>query len=88
MVELILIKNFLIALALGALVGLEREYHRYKKHGHDYAGIRTFPLIALFGSLCAYFSELISPWVLLIGILLIGALILIAYFTVSKTTHQ
>ena len=88
MVELILIKNFLIALALGALVGLEREYHRYKKQGHDYAGIRTFPLIALFGAICAYFGELISIWVLLIGLLLVGTLILVAYFTVSERTHQ
>ena len=41
--ELAILQNFLIALALGALVGLEREYARYRKRGNDYAGIRTFP---------------------------------------------
>ena len=48
MVELQFLQSFMLALALGALIGLEREYARYKKRGHDYAGIRTFPLISLF----------------------------------------
>ena len=47
MIDFTLIQIFLTALALGALVGLEREYASYRKKGHDYAGIRTFPLIVL-----------------------------------------
>ena len=50
-----------MALALGALIGLEREYATYKHRGHSIAGIRTFPLIALFGALCAYLGQTISP---------------------------
>src|SRR3990167_4186297 len=68
MTELALIGNFLLALALGALIGLEREYARFRKHAHDYAGIRTFPLIALFGALSAFFGELINQWILVVGI--------------------
>jgi uncharacterized membrane protein (DUF4010 family) len=82
--ELNILQNFLIALALGALIGLEREYARFKKRGHDYAGIRTFPLIALFGALSAYLGELISPWVLIVGILLAGILVIVAYFMIVK----
>lgn len=48
MLELSLLERFLVALALGALIGLEREYATYKHRGHSIAGIRTFPLIALF----------------------------------------
>ena len=88
MLEMIIIRNFLIALALGALVGLEREYHRYKKRGHDYAGIRTYPLIALFGALCAYLSELISPYILVAGIILTGTLIIVAYFSLTAKNHK
>jgi len=75
-----IIQSVLIALALGALIGLEREYARYRKKTHDYAGIRTYPLIALFGTLSAYLGELISPWILLIGI--------IAYFVITERTGQ
>jgi uncharacterized membrane protein (DUF4010 family) len=83
-----IIQSVLIALALGALIGLEREYARYRKKTHDYAGIRTYPLIALFGTLSAYLGELISPWILLIGIILTGALIIIAYFVITERTGQ
>ena len=87
MVELLLFKNFFVALALGAFVGLEREYHR-KKGGHQYAGIRTFPLIALFGALAAYFGEKVSPWALVGGMLLMGIIILISYFTLNQGKHK
>ena len=69
MVELVVVGNFLLALALGALIGLEREYARYRKHAHDYAGIRTFPLIALFGALSAFLGEIVNPLILVVGIL-------------------
>lgn len=88
MAELALIGNFLLALALGALIGLEREYARYKKHAHDYAGIRTFPLIALFGALSAFFGEILNPWILIMGILLMGTLIIISYFVLSRKKYH
>ncbi len=84
MLELSLIQQFLVALALGLLIGLEREYARYKKRGHDYAGIRTFPLIAIFGTLAAFLGEKISVAILIVSIILIGVLILIAYFMMSR----
>ncbi|MBT4935934.1 MgtC/SapB family protein [Candidatus Woesearchaeota archaeon] len=89
MLELELIKNFAIALVLGALVGLEREYAQYRKRGHDYAGIRTFPLIALFGALAAYLGDIIIVWVLIVAIILMGSLIVSAYFvTRDKKKHH
>ncbi len=88
MAELALIGNFLLALALGALIGLEREYARYRKHAHDYAGIRTFPLIALFGALSAFLGEILNPWILVVGILLMGVLIIISYFVLSSGTRK
>ncbi len=87
-IDVLLFKNFLIALALGALVGLEREYARFKKKGHDYAGIRTYPLIALFGALAGYFGDKISPYILVVSILLIGGLIIAAYFAMQENTRE
>lgn len=88
MVELIIFKNLFIALLLGALIGLEREYARYHKRGHDYAGIRTFPLISLFGALSAFLGDILNPWILIVGITLMGLLILVSYFTVTFRSRQ
>ena len=82
--ELLLLQNLLISLALGALIGLEREYARHKKRAHEYAGIRTYPLIALFGALSAYLGEKVSIFVFLVGMVLMGVLITIAYLTINK----
>ncbi|MBI2102942.1 MgtC/SapB family protein [Candidatus Woesearchaeota archaeon] len=88
MLDINLIQQFLVALVLGALIGLEREYAHYRGKGQSYAGIRTYPLIALFGALSAYLGELISPWILLIGMVLVGGLILIAYFNMNEHVHK
>ncbi len=87
MIEIMLMQRFFIALALGLLIGLEREYARYKERGHEYAGIRTFPLITLFGALAAYLGELISVGILILSMLLIGILIMVAYFGVKDKKH-
>ncbi len=84
MVDVAVVQNFLLALALGALIGLEREYAHYRNKGYEFAGIRTFPLISLFGALSAYFGEKVSIWILIVDLLLIGILAIIAYFTINK----
>ncbi|HIH11130.1 TPA: MgtC/SapB family protein [Candidatus Woesearchaeota archaeon] len=86
MIDVELLQHFLLAIVLGTLIGLEREYARYRKRGHDFAGIRTFPLIALFGALGAYLAELISIWILLISMSLIGLLIIFAYLAITRHT--
>ncbi|HUL40148.1 MAG TPA: MgtC/SapB family protein, partial [Methanomassiliicoccales archaeon] len=45
----------LIALGVGALVGIEREHHK----GDDMviAGVRTFPLVSVLGFLLAYIGQ-------------------------------
>ncbi|WP_299592511.1 MgtC/SapB family protein [uncultured Microbulbifer sp.] len=67
------IAAFAIALGLGLLIGLQRE-----RTTDRLGGIRTFPLIALFGALTAQLS--LSPgmeWLMLTGLLAMIALILL-----------
>lgn len=60
------------SLALGLLIGLERERHPDAK-----AGLRTFGLVALFGALCALVGERIdSPLVVGIGLVAVAAMII------------
>lgn len=50
--------RFGLALALGGLVGLEREYaQQHVEQPASFAGIRTFPLIALLGCTAAFVAE-------------------------------
>ena len=46
--------RFGVALLIGALLGVEREFFQQKEDSPDFAGIRTFSLIALLGSVAAF----------------------------------
>lgn len=67
-----------IALALGMLIGLEREWAENKP-----VGLRSFGLIGLFGGLAALFIADAGPWPLVAGLLVLG--ILLAVVTRGRT---
>ncbi|MDI6855853.1 MAG: DUF4010 domain-containing protein [Candidatus Thermoplasmatota archaeon] len=61
--ELKIIQNLLISIGLGILIGLEREHHKRVESGERaivIAGIRTFPIVALCGTLLAIITRLAS----------------------------
>src|SRR5512145_114788 len=67
--------QFLTSLAIGLLIGLERERNPSAK-----AGLRTFTLVAVFGTLSALLStKLGSPWLLIAGLLAVAGMIIGAY---------
>lgn len=66
---------FATSLAIGLLIGLERERSPAAK-----AGLRTFALTALLGTLAAMLSEKAgSPWILAAGFVMVGGMIVMAY---------
>jgi len=73
--------RFLVALALGFLVGLERESTKIEHRKLVFGGVRTHPLISLFGFGCAWFHSIGSPFVLPSGLLLLGALAVVSFLT-------
>ena len=73
--ELEFLPRFITSLAVGLLIGLERERSPAAK-----AGLRTFALVALFGTVAAMLSEeTATPWLLTGGLLVIGLMIIAAY---------
>jgi uncharacterized membrane protein (DUF4010 family) len=67
--------QFLTSLGIGLLIGLERERTPSAK-----AGLRTFTLVALLGTLAAMLSEKIDlPWLVVAGWVIVGAMIIAAY---------
>lgn len=57
-------KPFLLSLALGLLVGIERERAFSGENRHIPFGARTFALIALLGTLAAHLSSSAVAFVL------------------------
>lgn len=62
-----------VSLLLGLLVGLQRE-----RTEPAVAGIRTFPLITVFGTMCAWLATQYGGWVIAAGLLALAALLVIA----------
>lgn len=79
--------RFGAALAIGVLIGLQREYAYGGPDEELFAGVRTFALIALLGASGALIAdELASPWGFVGVVLPLGGLIIVAYF-VSAWQH-
>jgi len=51
------IKELLIVLGIGILLGAEREYSKQQKDERLFAGVRTFPIVGLLGYLTLFLSE-------------------------------
>jgi uncharacterized membrane protein (DUF4010 family) len=71
--------RFLVALGLGFLIGLERESTKGDHQGRIFAGVRTFPIISLFGFGSAWLYTLGITFVLPAGIVSLGILVAVAY---------
>ena len=70
------LQPYLVAIAIGLLLGLERE----RSHNRTLtAGSRSFALLSLLGAIAAAFG----PWVVISGLLGVGALMALAYFRSS-----
>jgi len=63
-----------LALGLGLLVGLQRE-----RAASRIAGIRTFPLVSVLGTLCAAVGERF-PWLPAAGLLSLAALLAVTHY--------
>jgi uncharacterized membrane protein (DUF4010 family) len=67
-----LFKQLAIALGLGLLVGLQREYA-----ASQLAGIRTFPLVTILGVVCAMLAQSFGGWVIAAGLMAVAGLIIV-----------
>jgi uncharacterized membrane protein (DUF4010 family) len=73
--ELASLPRYVVALAIGLLMGLERERNPAAK-----AGLRTFALTALLGVLAAHLSTALGElWLVAVGLLLVGGMMIAAY---------
>ncbi len=82
-----LIWNLLIALLLGAIIGIQRGWvNRNSAEGSRVAGIRTYSLVGLLGGLVAILAQHYSP--LLLGFALIALVIVACIAFVMKQKNS
>lgn len=75
LVELHIPLQFMTSLAIGLLLGLERQHNPTAK-----AGLCTCALVSLFGTVCGLLAQTTaSAWIVAAGLLLTGAMIIAAY---------
>lgn len=68
----ILFQQLGIALGLGLLVGLQRESVASRM-----AGVRTFPLVTMFGAVSALLSQSFGGWVIAAGLIALASLVFV-----------
>src|SRR5690554_7740598 len=58
--------GLLISLAIGLILGLEREYDKLKDEEIGFAGIRSFPILTILEYVLGVLSVTFSPWLILL----------------------
>jgi uncharacterized membrane protein (DUF4010 family) len=82
--DLDVIWNFAIALAIGALIGVEREKRKSEEQG-GIGGLRTFILLALVGAVAGFLSRGGGvPWMVLAALLPVSALLFAGYALAAR----
>jgi len=84
--------RFGVALFIGLLVGLQREYaydeEGGESHERSFAGVRTFALFSLAGCTSAYLADLLATsWVFIGFLVAVGLLIAVSYY-ISAVSGQ
>jgi uncharacterized membrane protein (DUF4010 family) len=81
--EIVLIEKFLISIALGTIIGTERQISQTQPGEKEAAGLRTFALITLLGTLLAHLSQL-YPYLILVGAGAFISLVVACYWRASS----
>lgn len=77
-------KSVSVALLVGFLIGLDRERSDRRNENKRLGGVRTFPLIALFGALTSLLFPVLGVWPLALAFLAVSAVVALAYWRTSS----
>ena len=77
------LEGLLVALLVGFLIGLDRERAEARKGRDGFAGVRTFPLIALAGAVPMVLLPIAGPALLVASFAAVAAVAIVAYIRSS-----
>lgn len=78
-----IIAHFLLAAALGGLIGMERQVGRADR-SHDFAGLRTFALYSVWGAGAAYLGDRFTAVAFAAAAAAFGGLIVVEYWLAGR----
>ena len=81
--DLASLQQLVVSLGLGMLLGLQRE-----RTERSIGGIRTFPFIALFGTVCGWIGNITGTWIVAAGLLALAALVVVANLAKIKQAEM
>jgi uncharacterized membrane protein (DUF4010 family) len=81
--------DYLVGLAssvgIGFLIGMERQFSKEAmEHQEQFAGIRTFTMVSMFGFISALLSTLVGEWVFGLTLACVFAFVVVSYVQLSK----
>jgi uncharacterized membrane protein (DUF4010 family) len=77
--------GLLISIGIGFLIGIERQFSKEaREHEEQFAGIRTFTLVSMFGFISGILSSFIGAWIFGATLVCIFAFVIISYLQLSK----
>lgn len=77
--------GLLISIGMGFLIGMERQFSKEaQEHEEQFAGIRTFTMVSMFGFISAIISSMIGTWIFGATLVCVFAFVIISYIQLSK----
>ncbi len=74
-----MLERLAVALLVGVLIGLDRERAEVRKARQIFAGVRTFPLLALCGAVPTLLVEEMGPLLAAVSLLAVAAIAVVSY---------
>jgi len=78
-----MLERLLVAVLVGVLIGLDRERAEVRKGRQIFAGVRTFPLVALCGAVPALLAEQLGPVLAAVSLAAVAAIAVVSYLRAS-----
>ncbi|WP_276360756.1 MgtC/SapB family protein [Daejeonella sp. H1SJ63] len=75
-----------ISIGIGFLIGMERQFSKEAvEHQEQFAGIRTFTMVSMFGFIAASVAQVMGAWIFGLTLGCVFAFVIISYLRLSKT---
>ena len=78
-----MLERLLVALLVGVLIGLDRERAEVRKARQIFAGVRTFPLVALCGAVPTLLVAQMGPLLVAVSLGAVAAIAVVSYLRAS-----
>jgi uncharacterized membrane protein (DUF4010 family) len=81
--------GFFISAGIGFLIGLERQFSKEVNHKEgQFAGVRTYTMVSIFGFLAAFLSVDLGSWLFPIALGGLFVFVIVSYFQLARTGNH